>query len=81
MVTLILGSVGLAARDGGLEKRLDEFGQEPILTLASIALIAISIAWLIVARLISRNLKRAAERAPSKVDQVRPPRDIWSKPP
>ncbi|MDQ3985353.1 MAG: hypothetical protein M3280_02510 [Actinomycetota bacterium] len=80
MVTLTVGSLEVAAR-GGLEKRLQEFAQDPILTLACIALIAISIAWLIVARLIARNLKRAAELGPTKVDQVRPPRDIWSKPP
>lgn len=39
---------------------LGEFSREPILTVACVLLILVSIGWFVVARLISRNLKRAA---------------------
>ena len=63
--------------DGGLE----QFGTDPLLTLACVALIVVSVAWIVVSPAIYRNLRRAAERAELKIDSVRPPRDIWKSPP
>ncbi len=62
------------------------FGQlarEPELTVASVLLIVVSIGWLVIARLVVRNLRRAAAqgRRSRTIDAARPPRDIWSMPP
>jgi cell division protein FtsX len=39
---------------------LEEFVRDPFLTVACVLLIAVSIAWLVVSRLIYANLRRAA---------------------
>ena len=39
---------------------LEEFVRDPFLTVAGVLLIAVSIAWLVVSRLIYANLRRAA---------------------
>ena len=70
-----------AARKGGIDRGLEEFGSDPVLTLAALGLIAVSIAWLVLSPAIYRNLQRAAERRSIKVDRVRPPKDIWKAPP
>ena len=70
-----------AARKGGIDRGFEEFGSDPVLTLAALGLIAVSIAWLVLSRAIYRNLQRAAELREIKVDRVRPPRDIWKTPP
>lgn len=62
-----------------------EFARDPVLTVACVLLVVVSIGWVVVTRLISRNLRKAllrreeAERR--RVGDVRPPRDIWSAPP
>lgn len=70
-----------AARRGGVERRLEEFGSDPTLTIAALALIAVSLAWVFLSPAIYRNLRKKAERAQVKVGEVRPPRDIWKDPP
>ena len=70
-----------AARRGGLERRLEEFGSDPVLTIACLALIGVSLMWVILSPAIYRNLRRGAERAAKPVKEVRPPRDIWKAPP
>jgi hypothetical protein len=69
------------ALQGGPERGLEQFGREPVLTLACVLLITVSLAWLVIARRISRNLHRAERDGRVKVDSVRPARDIWKEPP
>ena len=70
-----------AARKGGIDRGLEEFGSDPLLSLAAVGLIAVSIAWLVLSPAIYRNLQRAAERQAIKIDKVRPAKDIWRAPP
>jgi cell division protein FtsX len=42
---------------------LDEFVRDPALTVACVLLIVVSVAWVVVARMIWLNLRRAASRA------------------
>ena len=60
---------------------LEEFVQDPLLTVASVLLIVVSLGWILVSRLVSRNLRKSAAPAQQKKGAVRPPRDIWSGPP
>ncbi|MDP9069123.1 MAG: hypothetical protein M3N53_12375 [Actinomycetota bacterium] len=63
--------------------RLNEFLSDPSLTMACVMLIVVSIMWVVVSRLIVRNLRRAALRGVrnARVDSMRPARDIWTMPP
>ena len=54
----MLGSLLLGAL-----KPLEEFVSDPALTVACVLLIIVSVSWVVVARLIWLNLKRAAIRA------------------
>lgn len=62
---------------------LEEFLSDPILTVACVMLIVVSIGWVLISRLIVRNLRRAAIRGrrSRRIDAMRPERDIWSMPP
>jgi cell division protein FtsX len=61
---------------------LEEFAQDPLLTVASVLLIVVSLGWILVSRLVSRNLRKTAARAAEKKKgAVRPARDIWADPP
>lgn len=63
---------------------LDEFVQDPLLTVASVLLIVVSFGWIVVSRLVSRNLRKAAaarERGDKKKGSVKPAKDIWAGPP
>lgn len=62
---------------------LEEFLSDPILTVACVMLIVVSVGWVVISRLIVRNLRRAAlkRRRSRRVDAVRSERDIWSMPP
>lgn len=61
---------------------LEEFAQDPLLTVASVLLIVVSVGWIVVSRLVSRNLRKTAARARGeKKGSVRPARDIWADPP
>jgi len=42
---------------------IEEFARDPALTVAAVLLIVVSIAWIVVARMIWINLRRAAARA------------------
>jgi hypothetical protein len=70
-----------AARRSEVERRLENFSDDPLLTIACLALIGVCLMWIIMTRLISRNVKRAAQRGDVRVDRVKPPKDIWSAPP
>lgn len=61
---------------------LEEFAQDPLLTVASVLLIVVSIGWIIVSRLVSRNLRKAAALGRGqKKGAVKPAKDIWAGPP
>ena len=65
-------------------ERIAEFLRDPVLTVACVLLIVVSIGWVVVTRLIVRSFRKALLEAstPSpQVDAIRPPRDIWSIPP
>ena len=42
---------------------VEEFARDPALTVAAVLLIVVSLAWIVVARMIWINLRRAAARA------------------
>ena len=60
-----------------------EFTREPILTVACVLLIVVSIAWIIVSRMIVRQLKRYDKAvAPPKRGRPTPrTRKVWDEPP
>jgi hypothetical protein len=75
----------LVAQGGGLfGDNFEEITAEPLLVTACVVLVAVSLEWIVVARLIIRNYKKAARRgliADTQIDVVRSPRDIWTYPP
>lgn len=74
LAPLILG----AAEDG-----FAELARDPVLSVAAVLLMVVSLAWLVVARLITVNMRRAAYRklrAQGRRQPV-PPKDVWSAPP
>lgn len=60
---------------------LEEFVSDPVLTVACILLIVVSVGWVVITRLIVRNRRRAALRGLIKVKSRRPERDLWQMPP
>ena len=62
---------------------LGELFREPVLTVACVLLIVVSVAWMVVTRVIVRRMKKALRRGirPARIDMVRAPRDVWSYPP
>lgn len=58
---------------------LDEFASDPVLSVACVLLIVVSIAWIIVARSVSRNLRRDDRQ--SQQSGQRAARDVWKAPP
>jgi hypothetical protein len=70
----------LAVAQLAQDRSLEEFAREPILTVACVLLIVVSAGWIVVSRLIVRNLKSAdlSRRVPLS---ARKPRDIWEYPP
>jgi len=64
-------------------RALEELFRDPVLTVACVLLIVVSVGWIAITRLIVRLLKRAARGGGPvpRIDVVRPPRDIWSYPP
>ena len=78
---MVLALLVDAARKGGLERRLEEFGSDPVLTIACLGLIGVSILWVFMSPVIYRNLRKKAEKAAKPVGRVTPPKDIWKAPP
>jgi hypothetical protein len=68
-------------------RSLAELTEEPILVVAALLLIGVSIAWIVMARVITREMRRQAlrrirPRAPGKKPPKPPkPKDYWSSPP
>lgn len=61
-----------------LARQHDQVLSGTLLTAASLALMAASILWVIVSRIVLRNLRAAAEH---DVTRRRRDRDIWKEPP
>lgn len=65
------------------EGSLGELAKDPVLTLAAVFLMVVSITYVVVARLITRNMKRAARkrirRTGKKVPRAK--REMWDAPP
>jgi hypothetical protein len=74
-----LMALSVAQRRGG--GGFAEFGRDPILSLACIALIVVAIMWVVLARAITRNLDRNAMTEEKKVGAFQPAKDIWKDPP
>lgn len=70
-----------AAREA--KRPLLEFMRDPVLTVACVLLVVVSVGWVVVTRLIVRQMKREAIRGVKSptTDAIRPARDIWSIPP
>jgi ABC-type iron transport system FetAB permease component len=62
------------------DDRINEFLNDPSLTVACVLLIVVSAGWVVVSRLIVRNYRKAALRG--RTNQVfTSGRDIWTAPP
>jgi hypothetical protein len=60
----------------------EEFVRDPVLTVACMLLIVVSIAWVVVARKISRNLREADRyRTKAKAGKQQESKNVWKKPP
>jgi hypothetical protein len=58
-----------------------DLAHDPALTIACVLLVVVSIGWIVMSRLITRELRRAAARAARRREAPRPPKDIWRLPP
>ena len=62
-----------------------EFTKDPLLSMAATLLIVVSVAWIVVSRMISHELKKAAYRRGRRSGRRPPPprrkADVWSDPP
>lgn len=59
-----------------------EFVRDPALTVACVLVIVVSVAWIVVSRLIVRELRRAAMRTKRpETELAKSPRDVWGTPP
>ncbi|MGI8773533.1 MAG: hypothetical protein ACR2KQ_00770 [Actinomycetota bacterium] len=65
------------------EGSFSELAEDPVLTLAAVFLMVVSVTYVVVARLITRNMKRAAmkkmRRRGKKVPRAK--REMWDAPP
>jgi hypothetical protein len=74
----LLMATAVAQRKGG---GFAEFGRDPLLSLACIALIVVCVLWVALSRVISRNLDRNALTQSKRLGSAQEPRDIWREPP
>lgn len=62
-----------------------EFTRDPLLSMAAILLIVVSVAWIVFSRLIAGELKRAATKAQRRSGRPPPPprrkAEVWKEPP
>ena len=80
---MLLQALAQAGRDPDIGRRAEDVVRDPLLAIACVLLVVVSIGWMIVSRLIIRNWAEAAaaKRDRPKVGKVRPTRDIWRAPP
>ena len=58
-----------------------EFAREPILTVACVLLIVVSISWIVVSRMIVRQLRRYEAARPRKRREPGNSKRVWDEPP
>ncbi len=75
-----MGRPGLNPIVVAAQRPLREFLTDPILSVACVLLIVVSVGWILVWRRILRDMERAARRRPAQAAR-RSPRDIWAYPP
>lgn len=66
------------------ERSFSELAEDPVLTLAAVFLMVVSIMYVVVARVVTRNMKKAAVkqmRRRGKKPPPRPKREMWDYPP
>lgn len=65
------------------ERSFSELAEDPVLTLAAVFLMVVSIMYMLVARIVTRNMKRAAVRRMRRQGKKppRPKREMWDAPP
>ena len=74
---IVLASLVFAARDG-----FAELARDPVLSVAAVLLMVVSLAWMVVARLITVNMRRAAVRRMRAQGRKPPvPKNPWAEPP
>ena len=72
-----LASLVLAAKDG-----FAELARDPVLSVAAVLLMVVSLAWLFVSRMITVNMRRAAVRRMRAQGRKPPaPKNPWAEPP
>ena len=64
------------------ERSLAELTEDPVLLVAAMLLIGVSMAWIVMARVITREMKRQALRQMRAPRKPKPPKDkdMWSYP-
>ncbi len=62
-----------------LAQGLAEIAEEPVLTMAAVLLVVVSILWMVVSRLITREMKKTARREEPRTASN--DREIWIYPP
>ena len=86
---MVMHWAAVLAASGGLQavregkRPLVEFMRDPVLSVACVLLVVVSVGWVAVTRLILHKMKRAARRGirSAATDSVRPAKDIWTIPP
>jgi len=63
-----------------LAQGLAEIAEEPVLSVAAVLLIVVSILWIVVSRLITREMKKTGRRG-KQVRHAENEREIWIYPP
>ena len=64
-----------AAASWVAQGRIDEFVSDPVLTVACVLLVAVSVGWILTSRAITKNMKRAAARQQSRRPRAAPRRN------
>jgi hypothetical protein len=65
------------------EGSIEEFAKEPVLSMAAVLLILVSILWIVVSRLITREMRKSAYRQLRRKGTKAPTteQEMWNVPP
>jgi cell division protein FtsX len=75
--------IALATAQLAQEGSFSELVEDPVLTLAAVFLMVVSVMYVVVARLVTRNMKKAAIRRMRRRGKKppRPTKEMWNSPP
>ncbi len=74
--------IDLAAFVFAAPRGFTELSREPVLSVAAVLLMVVSLAWVLVARMITVNMRKAAYRRLRAQGRRTPAgKDVWSNPP